>query len=102
MDGCWIRPPFPIALATDVVEVPLDLREAFEFPIGQYFKANHRWVFVQASAGGLDGRRALTHAGLVRRYMDHCLQCRWPRNGMPHGGAEFGGAPWRLCLAGPE
>ena len=33
MDGCWIRPLFPIALATDVVEVRLDLREAFEFPI---------------------------------------------------------------------
>ena len=31
MDGCWVRPPFPIALATDVVEVRLDLREAFEF-----------------------------------------------------------------------
>jgi hypothetical protein len=30
----WFRPLRPIALATDVVEVRLDLREAFEFPIG--------------------------------------------------------------------
>lgn len=40
--------------------------------LAQYFKTQQRWVFVQASAGGLDGRRALTHAGLVRRYMDGC------------------------------
>jgi hypothetical protein len=40
--------------------------------LAQYFKTQQRWVFVQASAGGVDGRRALTHAGLVRRYMDRC------------------------------
>ena len=40
--------------------------------LAQYFKAKRSWVFVQVSSGGLDGRRALTHAGLVRRYMDHC------------------------------
>jgi len=40
--------------------------------LAQYFKAGRSWVFVQAFAGSCDGRRALVHGSLVRRYMDHC------------------------------
>jgi len=34
MDGCWFRRLCATELATDVVEVRLDLRVAFEFSIG--------------------------------------------------------------------
>jgi hypothetical protein len=40
--------------------------------LAQYYKTKPSWVFVQALSGGLDGRRSLAHAGLVRRYMDKC------------------------------
>lgn len=40
-----------------------------------YHKAARSWVFIQAFAGGIDGRRVLTHGCLVRRYMDQCN--RW-------------------------
>src|SRR5437016_10190032 len=40
--------------------------------LAQYYKSRPSWVFVQALSGGLDGRRSLTHACLVRRYMDRC------------------------------
>lgn len=40
--------------------------------IAQYRKTSPSWVFVQAMSGGLDGRRTLAHAGLVRRYMARC------------------------------
>jgi len=40
--------------------------------VAQYFKASPAWAFIQSFAGGIDGRRALTHASLVRRYMKHC------------------------------
>jgi hypothetical protein len=38
----------------------------------QYHKIEPAWVFLQAMSGGIDGRRSLAHASLVRRYMDHC------------------------------
>ncbi len=40
--------------------------------LAQYRKISPSWVFIQAMSGGVDGRRDLAHAGLVRRYMDHC------------------------------
>lgn len=40
--------------------------------LAQYSKVQPAWVFVQTFTGGVDGRRALTHADLVRRYMDRC------------------------------
>ena len=40
--------------------------------LASYQKTERRWVYVQAFAGGIDGQRALVHACLVRRYMDHC------------------------------
>jgi hypothetical protein len=40
--------------------------------LAQYRKTSPSWVFIQAMSGGIDGRRGLAHAGLVRRYMDHC------------------------------
>jgi len=40
--------------------------------LAQYHKIEKAWVFVQAFTGGLDGRRALAHAALIRRYMDRC------------------------------
>jgi hypothetical protein len=40
--------------------------------LAQYYKTGPSWVFVQTFSGGIDGRRALTHGGLVRRYMDRC------------------------------
>jgi hypothetical protein len=40
--------------------------------LAQYYKLKPSWVFVQALSGGLDGRRSIAHAGLVRRYMDKC------------------------------
>lgn len=40
--------------------------------LAQYYKSERSWVFVQTFSGGIDGRRALTHSGLVRRYMDRC------------------------------
>ena len=40
--------------------------------LAQYHKTNPSWIFIQAMSGGIDGRRSLTYASLVRRYMDHC------------------------------
>lgn len=40
--------------------------------LAQYRKARPAWIFLQALTGGMDGRRSLTHAALVRRYMDNC------------------------------
>lgn len=41
--------------------------------LAQYSKkAEPSWVFVQGMTGGLDGRRALNHCCLVRRYMNRC------------------------------
>jgi hypothetical protein len=36
------------------------------------FKISPTWVFVESLAGGNDGRRALAHSSLVRRYMANC------------------------------
>jgi hypothetical protein len=40
--------------------------------IAQYFKIAPAWAFIQSFSGGLDGRRSLTHASFVRRYLSHC------------------------------
>ena len=42
--------------------------------LAQYHKAERSWVFVQAFSGGVDGMRSLTHASLIRRYMDRCAK----------------------------
>jgi hypothetical protein len=36
------------------------------------YKITPTWVFVESLAGGGDGRRALAHAAVVRRYMSNC------------------------------
>ena len=40
--------------------------------LAQYHKTNPSWIFIQAMSGGIDGRRSLAYASLVRRYMDRC------------------------------
>ncbi len=40
--------------------------------LAQYRKVGKSWVLVQSFAGSVDGRRALVHGCLVRRYMDQC------------------------------
>lgn len=40
--------------------------------LAQYDKVDKTWIFVQAFSGGVDGRRALVHTSLVRRYMNKC------------------------------
>ena len=40
--------------------------------LAQYYKAERRWVFIQAFTAGVDGRRSLTHACLIRHFLDHC------------------------------
>ena len=40
--------------------------------LAQYEKVEPRWIFISAFSGGTDGRRALTHSSLVRRYMSNC------------------------------
>jgi hypothetical protein len=40
--------------------------------LAQYFKADKRWIYISAFSGGVDGRRALTHSSLVRRYIHQC------------------------------
>lgn len=40
--------------------------------LAQYHRTKRAWVFIEAFSSGLDGRRSLTHAALVRRYMDNC------------------------------
>ena len=37
--------------------------------IAQYHKTAKKWIFIQSFTSGMDGLRALTHASLVRRYM---------------------------------
>jgi len=46
--------------------------DALNHALAQYGKSEPSWVFIQAMSGGVDGRRALSHASLVRRYMDRC------------------------------
>lgn len=36
------------------------------------YKIKPAWLFVQSLAGGSDGRRAVAHSSLVRRYMANC------------------------------
>lgn len=40
--------------------------------LAHYHRTERAWVFIEAFSSGLDGRKALTHAALVRRYMDNC------------------------------
>jgi hypothetical protein len=40
--------------------------------LAHYYKTKPVWVFLEAMSGGIDGRRMLTHASLVRRYMAIC------------------------------
>lgn len=40
--------------------------------IAQYYRTEPRWILISAFAGGVDGRRFLTHSSLVRHYMDRC------------------------------
>ena len=40
--------------------------------LAQYRKTKPAWIFLQAMSSGIDGRRAVTQASLVRRYMDNC------------------------------
>ncbi len=40
--------------------------------LANYHKAGRSWVYVQSFAGAVDGRRALVHGCLSRRYLDHC------------------------------
>ncbi|MCU1294170.1 MAG: hypothetical protein JWP08_3020 [Bryobacterales bacterium] len=40
--------------------------------LAQYHKTSPAWVFVESFTGGIDGRRSVAHACLVRRYMDNC------------------------------
>jgi hypothetical protein len=40
--------------------------------LAQYHKTKPTWIFLQAMSGGIDGRRSLAHASIVRRYMDNC------------------------------
>lgn len=40
--------------------------------LAQYSKSKPSWVFIQALSGGVDGRRTLSHASLVRRFMKRC------------------------------
>ena len=40
--------------------------------LAQYHKTKPAWIFLQAMSGGIDGRRSLAHASLIRRYMDNC------------------------------
>ena len=40
--------------------------------LAQYHKTRPAWIFIESFTGGVDGRRSLAHACLVRRYMDNC------------------------------
>jgi len=40
--------------------------------IAQYHKAGKSWVFIQSIAAGIDGRRSIAYASLVRRYVGKC------------------------------
>jgi hypothetical protein len=40
--------------------------------LAHYHRTERAWVFIEAYASGIDGRRSLTHSSLVRRYMDNC------------------------------
>jgi hypothetical protein len=48
------------------------LFDALTHALAQYSKSEPSWVFIQAMSGGVDGRRALSHSSLVRRYMHRC------------------------------
>src|SRR5438105_7461535 len=38
----------------------------------QYHRTDRAWILIQAMSSGIDGRRSLSHASLVRRYMNQC------------------------------
>jgi hypothetical protein len=44
--------------------------------LAHYHKTRPGWVFLEAMSGGVDGRRMLTHASLVRGYMATCASWR--------------------------
>ncbi len=46
--------------------------DALTHALAQYYKAERRWVFIQAFTAGADGRRSLAHACLIRHYLGHC------------------------------
>lgn len=40
--------------------------------LAQYHKSQPAWVFIESLTSGVDGRRAIAHGCLVRRYMYNC------------------------------
>ncbi len=40
--------------------------------LAQYHKAGTSWIFIQGFASGIDGRRSIAYASLVRRYVNTC------------------------------
>lgn len=40
--------------------------------LARYHKSGTRWIFIEAFMSGIDGRRAIAHTSLTRRYMAHC------------------------------
>ena len=44
--------------------------------LAHYHKTRPSWFFLEAMSGGVDGRRMLTHASLVRGYMATCATWR--------------------------
>jgi hypothetical protein len=40
--------------------------------VAQYHKTTKPWIFIQSIAAGVDGRRAIAYASLVRRYVSGC------------------------------
>lgn len=40
--------------------------------LATYHRSQKKWLFIQTFAGGIDGRRALVHSCLTRRYLDQC------------------------------
>lgn len=49
-----------------------DSFDAIVNTLAQYHRSERAWVLIEAFSSGLDGRRSLTHAALVRRYMHNC------------------------------
>ncbi len=70
--GLSAKKPIARAFYSEKYAWEHDSFDAIVNALAQYHRTRRSWVFIEAFSGGLDGRRSLAHAALVRRYMDHC------------------------------
>jgi hypothetical protein len=73
MADLYTRQPISLRRYSELYAWEHGLFDPLTNALAQYHKLpGRKWILIQAMTGGVDGRRSLVHACLVRRYMDTC------------------------------